>query len=395
MEQSSEGYPWAIDGLIFEQDFTKIGRIVAQDAEEILCKWYERAQHQQVHAGSTDMEEMKDELVAGLRVLGEKLQGETEETDVEGGAAAEHGIFRWQAGWDVAEVVRDYVILQQVTILHIAEKLEHRLTYQEAMALAVVFDLAIEKAVRAHAAEVEKRNAEINDLRRSNRDLEQFVYIASHDLQEPLRMVTSYGELLQSRRRDKLDDKTNQFVGFMVDGATRMRHLVDDLLAYSQVSMGDHHMAPVSAEAALERSLKNLQTSLQQTAAVVTHDPLPTVMAHDVQLAQLLQNLISNAIKFHRPGEKPMVHVSACENGEQYVFSVRDNGIGIAPAHQEQVFVIFRRLHTRQEYPGTGIGLAICKRIVERHGGRIWVDSAPGQGSTFYFTIPAATAAQS
>ena len=227
----------------------------------------------------------------------------------------------------------------------------------------------------------------IAELERSNKELEQFAYVASHDLQEPLRMVSSYTELLERRYRDKLDDKGRTFINFAVDGAVRMQRLINDLLEFSRVSTRGKPMQPVDVNRVLGAVRANLSVAIREAGALVTNDELPTVVADETQLVQLLQNLVGNAIKF-RGGERPLVHVSAQPGATECVFAVRDNGIGIAPEYFERIFVIFQRLHARGEYPGTGIGLAVCRRIVERHGGRIWVESAPGQGSTFYFALP-------
>ncbi|MGD0919605.1 MAG: ATP-binding protein [Thermodesulfobacteriota bacterium] len=239
---------------------------------------------------------------------------------------------------------------------------------------------------RKRAEEALKEKTE--ELARSNRDLEQFAYVASHDLQEPLRMVTSYVQLLARRYKGKLDSDADEFIGFAVDGATHMWKLINDLLTYSRVGMGGKELEPTDCETILNQSLNNLKVAIEEKGAVVTHDPLPTVMAESPQLGQLFQNLIGNAVKF-RGNEPPRIHVSASRNGNGWTFSVRDNGIGIAPEYTERIFIIFQRLHNRKEYPGTGIGLAICKKIVERHGGRIWVESEVGKGATFYFTLPA------
>lgn len=229
------------------------------------------------------------------------------------------------------------------------------------------------------------------ELQRSNQELEQFAYVASHDLQEPLRMVSSYVQLLARRYKGKLDQDADEFIDFAVDGATRMQRLINDLLLYSRVGTRGKPFEPTDSYQALAAALDNLMLAIQDNNATVTHDPLPTVMADGSQLVQLFQNLVGNAIKFHGE-EKPVVHVSASQQGKEWTFSVRDNGIGIAPENFERIFVIFQRLHGRGEYPGTGIGLAVCKRIVERHGGKIWLESEPGKGTTFYFTLTAARA---
>jgi two-component system, chemotaxis family, sensor kinase Cph1 len=231
----------------------------------------------------------------------------------------------------------------------------------------------------------------LRDLRRSNTELEQFAYIASHDLQEPLHLVASYTQLLARRYQGKLDSDADDFIAFAVDGVHRMQHLINDLLAYSRVGTQGKPYQPVDTAAALERAVIIQGVSIRESGAVVTHDELPTVQADEWQLVRLFQNLVGNAIKFHGT-EPPKVHVSARRAESEWVFAVRDNGIGIAPENFESIFVIFQRLHSRSEYPGTGIGLAICKKIVERQGGRIWVESQPGQGATFYFTFPSGAA---
>ncbi|MGD9647427.1 MAG: ATP-binding protein [Pirellulales bacterium] len=236
---------------------------------------------------------------------------------------------------------------------------------------------AAQEALGKHAA----------DLARSNSELEQFAYIASHDLQEPLRMVASYCQLLKRRYHNKLDKDADEFIDFAVDGARRMQVLINDLLAYSRVGRAELALSEVDIEAVVDESLLNLQAAVTERGAAVTRDPLPKVIADGRQLMQLFQNLLSNAIKFGA-ADAPHIHVGATQQGDSWCFSVRDDGIGIAPEHQERVFMIFKRLHGWGQFPGTGIGLAIAKKIVERHGGRIWVESTPGQGSTFYFTIP-------
>ena len=225
------------------------------------------------------------------------------------------------------------------------------------------------------------------ELARSNHDLEQFAYVASHDLQEPLRAVAGPLQLLQRRYEGQLDARADEFIGHAVDGATRMQALIDDLLSYSRVGRLDDPKAPVQSADALELALKNLSVVIQETGAKVTHDSLPVVLGIPTQLGLLFQNLIANAIKFRSSDRPPRVHIRAEQAGDEWRFSVADNGIGIAQQYFERIFVIFQRLHTRREYPGTGLGLALCKRIVEHHGGRIWLQSTPGEGTTFFFTL--------
>jgi len=226
------------------------------------------------------------------------------------------------------------------------------------------------------------------ELARSNSELQRFTTIASHDLQEPLRMVISFMQLLAERCQGKLDAESSEFIGYAVDGAMRMRQLVADLLTYSRVSSNPEETEPVDFEQVFREVLRDLDVMIRESEAQVTHDPMPIVLAVRSQIIQLLQNLLTNAIKFSKPGP-PQIHVSAHASGTEWTFSVQDKGIGIRPEYFDRIFVMFKRLHDRTQFAGTGIGLAICKRIVERHHGRIWVESTPGKGSTFFFTLPA------
>lgn len=242
----------------------------------------------------------------------------------------------------------------------------------------------MEKQLKASQKELQKN---LKALARSNRELEQFAYVASHDLQEPLRMVASYVKLLARRYQEQLDEDADEFIAFAVEGAERMQQLINDLLAYSRVGTHGKAFAPVDCQAIVERTIHDLQMAIQENDATVTCDALPTVTGDESQLTQLFQNLISNAIKFRREAP-PQVHISAVDQEGEWRFAVRDNGIGIEPEYRERIFTIFQRLHSRKTYAGTGIGLAICQKIVDRHNGRIWVESQPNQGATFYFTIP-------
>lgn len=232
----------------------------------------------------------------------------------------------------------------------------------------------------------QKLEESVAELGRSNADLQQFAYVASHDLQEPLRMVSSYTQLIARRYKGKLDADADEFIAFAVDGANRMQRLILDLLAYSRVNTAGRQFEPTAMETVLKAALNNLTNAVKESQAIITHDPLPAVMGDDKQLAQLFQNLLSNAVKFGG-AQPPRIHISAKQTDGEWLFSVRDHGIGLDPQYADRIFVIFQRLHTREEYPGTGIGLAICKKIVERHGGRIWVESELGKGATFYFTM--------
>jgi PAS domain S-box-containing protein len=226
-------------------------------------------------------------------------------------------------------------------------------------------------------------------LKRSNRELEEFAYVASHDLQEPLRMISSYLQLIEKRYQALLDQDGLEFFHFVVDGSQRLQAMINDLLTYSRVMTQSKLFVPVDTEAVFRRAALNLQVAIDEVGARLTHDPLPAVIGDDRQIERLFQNLVGNALKYRRPEAPPEIYVSAERQGPAWVFGVRDNGIGINPKYFDRIFGIFQRLHTREEYSGTGIGLAVCKKTVERHGGRIWVESQEGQGTTFFFTLPA------
>jgi light-regulated signal transduction histidine kinase (bacteriophytochrome) len=254
-------------------------------------------------------------------------------------------------------------------------------TEEGTFVLAAIVDLTARKR-----AEEQLQHA-VTELARSNAELEQFAYVASHDLQEPLRAVAGCVQALQQRYHGQLDARAGEFITHAVDGAVRMQTLINDLLAYSRVATRGQSFTPTDCAAIVRGALVNLQVAIGESGAQVTYADLPTVMGDPTQLTQLFQNLIGNACRF-RNQQPAAIHLTAEPHEGAWLFSVRDNGIGIEPQYFERIFGLFQRLHTRVEYAGTGIGLAICKKIVERHGGRIWLDSQPQQGTTFYFTIP-------
>ncbi len=233
----------------------------------------------------------------------------------------------------------------------------------------------------------EKVKKRTEELAKSNKELEQFSYITSHDLREPLRMITNFLQLLERRYTDQLDQDAKEYIGFAVDGAKRLDNMTNDLLSYSRITTKKEEINNVNYEDVLKEALINLKVPIEKNNAVITHDPLPTIKGNEQFKFQLFQNLIGNAIKY-RSQETPKIHISATKENNQYLFSIKDNGIGMSPDHLERIFTIFQRLHTHAEYEGTGIGLAIAQKIVHQQGGQIWVESELGKGSTFYFTIP-------
>ena len=255
-----------------------------------------------------------------------------------------------------------------------------------ASAEGILVTVAIRNIVARKAAEAELLGT-VEALKRSNDELAQFAYIASHDLQEPLRMVASYTQLLARRYKGRLDADADEFIAFAVDGANRMQRLIQDLLSYSRSGTKDIELVVTSSEQALEQAIVNLRATIEETGAIVTHDSLPTVLADEIQLTQLFQNLVSNALKY-QGSDTPRIHVSATRDGDaRWLLSVSDNGIGIEEKYLERIFGMFQRLHRRDEFAGTGIGLAVCKKVVERHGGSIWAESRPGHGSNFRFSL--------
>ena len=256
------------------------------------------------------------------------------------------------------------------------------------MAVAIVRDVselrALDHELKRHIEEIKRANAE---LERSNKELEQFAYVASHDLQEPLRVISGYTQLLQRRYREQLDGNAVEYIEFAVDGAKRMQNLINDLLTFSRVSLRAKAFTPVNLADVLRIASANLRTALDESHGVVESVPLPEVSGDKTQLVQLFQNLIGNSLKFRREGIAPKIKIEAQKRGDFWEFSISDNGIGIPPQYAEKIFVIFQRLHNRDMYPGTGIGLALCKKIVERHGGEIWLDQQIQEGACFRFTL--------
>ena len=284
---------------------------------------------------------------------------------------------------------KGFVTDYPLTIRHVEGRLTDVLynasVYKDAQGNVLGVFAAARDITDRKKAEVLARRTE--ELARSNAELEQFASVASHDLQEPLRTVANFAQFLEERYKGKLDAKADEFIDFMVDAAARMQQLISDLLAYSRVGSRGKQFVPADGAALLEQALRNLQAAVEESGAQITRDPLPTVKCDPAQIVQVFQNLVGNSIKF-RSGQPPRIHVGVERGPSEWLFSVKDNGIGIDPQHADRVFEIFQRLHTRREYPGSGIGLTIAKKIVERHGGRIWVESKLHQGATFFFTLP-------
>lgn len=277
------------------------------------------------------------------------------------------------------EIKKSYELLEE----EITEKKEVNLNLEIEIKERKQAEEALQKAHDELDIKVKERTVE---LEQSNIELQRFAYVASHDLQEPLRKIRNYTELLEKRYKDRIDDKADKFINYIVDGATRMQGLISDLLSYSRVDSQGREMGPINSTQILEQVMNSMQVTIDKNGAEITHGPLPLVMADEVQLGQLFQNLIGNSIKF-KNSDPVQIHIAAEKKNDEWIFSVRDNGIGIEPEYAERIFEIFQRLHSQADYPGTGIGLAICKKIVERHGGRIWMRSELDKGATFYFTL--------
>jgi len=285
--------------------------------------------------------------------------------------------------------IKDANIIQQnenVRLTQLVEEQIRELKLTHTATLNMLEDLSNEVETRKQAEE--KMLATLQNLERSNKDLEQFAYVANHDLQEPLRMISSYTQLLERKYKDKLDQDANDYIQFAVNGAIRMQKLLNDLLEFSKINSHAKMNEQVGTSTPLGQAISNLHQLIEENTALITNDDLPAITADESQIIRLFQNLIENAIKFKKKTELPKIHISCTRQKNMYQFSVADNGIGIEMHYHDRVFTIFQRLHSVKHYPGTGIGLSICKRIVERHGGTIWFESTVNQGTTFYFTIP-------
>ncbi len=294
---------------------------------------------------------------------------------------------------DQDEIFAGMIIVQDITLEKQAEQIlidsrdNLEIEVQKRTEELIEYNLLLQNKIQEYEEAKEQLELLTTELKRSNQELEQFAYVSSHDLQEPLRAVTSYTQMIAKRYEGKLDEKADKYIYYIVDGATRMQQLIQDLLAYSRVGRYDLKLQTTDMNFVVEQVLKDLKIMIEQSYAQITIDVLPTITVDKVQITQLFQNLISNSIKY-RQEVHPKIHISATEKPEEWLFAIADNGIGIESQYFERIFVIFQRLHTRKEYPGTGIGLALCYKIVQRHYGKIWLESQLNQGTTFYFTLP-------
>jgi signal transduction histidine kinase len=304
---------------------------------------------------------------------------------------AQDYIIKWIVDSNILVRTMRYAIERNRLLVELERKQQEQLRMAEQLRLMEKKELEGQIAEQRHVFEIKTLKVieqKAIELERSNTELEQFAYVASHDLQEPLRSIIGYLQLLQRRYEGKLDNDADKFISRAVTAANRMSALIRDLLDYSRVQRKGKPFKNTDCSKTFNHVINNLHSVISDTQAVITHDPLPVIQADSTQIIQLLQNLISNAIKF-KSSNPPTIHISAQHNPDsnEWLFSVKDNGIGIDKEYFERIFLIFQRLHTIREYDGTGIGLAVCKKIVERHGGRIWVESEPGKGSTFFFTV--------
>lgn len=339
-----------------------------QDRDTARQAWQEAVMHRSLYQAEYRLQspekEYRDFLVRGVPVL-----------------EADNSVREWVGTYvDITERKRSAQALEEVRNaleVRVQERTRELAKINRELQAEIMERKQIERQLEQFAA----------SLQHSNQELEQFAYVASHDLQEPLRTVASYTQLLAKKYQGELDEKADKYIGYVVDGATRMQQLINDLLTYSRVGKQTLNLTPVDCNSILEQVCALLETAISETKTTITIASLPIVVADASHLAKLFQNLISNAIKYH--SDAPLeINITAVHHHNKWVFSVKDNGIGIDPQYAERIFVIFQRLHTRREYSGTGIGLAICKKIVELHQGRIWVESQLGQGSTFFFVLP-------
>jgi signal transduction histidine kinase len=362
-----------------QQRFKIVESLIAQKLAELKQTIDQKKSRGFGAAVSVVLTNRGQELMDQIRMTIQQMQGEENEQ-----------LRNWLKTREVDAQRGQLTFLAGIILTLIAFYLVYRAVHQETSERKQA-EASFKQLNEQLEARVQERTAELNEantnLVHSNRELEQFAYVASHDLQEPLRAVNSYAQLIVRKYQGNLDAKADKYLGYIMEGATRMQQLIDDLLSFSRVGTRSKVLEPIDCDRVLSQVLDNLQVAIAESNAVVTHEPLPTVLGDEIQLIQLLQNLINNAIKFRRE-EPPRVHVSAVNRDNEWIFSVRDNGIGMEADYFERIFIIFQRLHSRSEYPGTGIGLAVCKKIVERHAGRIWVESTLGVGTTFYFTIP-------
>ena len=367
-----------VDNPVQQRSLDRLEPLVGKRLAELHERIDVRRSKGLVAGAAVVAEGSRDPIMDQIRGLLASMRGEEDRLLVGRSSELETSSLRTRVVLAIGEVL-GFVFLAVAGFV-IQQEMRRRATAEQEVR---TLNRDLERRVAERTAELADR---AKDLERSNMELQQFAYVASHDLQDPLRTIASFTQLLAKRYHDKLDDKGREFINFAVDGSKRMQTLINDLLAYSRVGTQGKPFAATRCEAMLDRVMKNLKAVIESSGAVITRDPLPVVMADEVQLSQLFQNLMTNAMKF-RGAQVPRIHISAVADGAKWKFTVQDNGIGISPEHHDRIFIIFQRLHTKTQYPGTGIGLAICKKVAERHGGRIWVEPTPGGGSTFCFTI--------